>query len=133
LSKTGSLTVGNGKIELKDGAKSNSSTVDGTVVSDGTNTTTVGASQITVGAGSNPVIINGATGRVSGLTNTAWDPNATYNQKQAATEEQLKSVSDVAQNANKGWNVKSDSTLASTQVKPEDTVDIGLANDEKNL
>jgi len=138
LSKAGSLTVGNtkvtdGKIELKDGAKSNSSTVDGTVVSDGTNTTTVGASQITVGAGSNPVIINGATGRVSGLTNTAWDPNATYNQKQAATEEQLKSVSDVAQNANKGWNVKSDSTLASTQVKPEDTVDIGLANDEKNL
>ncbi|WP_171456472.1 YadA-like family protein [Acinetobacter ursingii] len=138
LSKTGSLTVGNskvtdGKVELKDGAKSNSSTVDGTVVSDGTNTTTVGASQITVGAGSNPVIINGATGRVSGLTNTAWDPNATYNQKQAATEEQLKSVSDVAQNANKGWNVKSDSTLASTQVKPEDTVDIGLANDEKNL
>ncbi|QQT87746.1 YadA-like family protein [Acinetobacter ursingii] len=138
LSKTGSLTVGNtkvtdGKIELKDGAKSNSSTVDGTVVSDGTNTATVGASQITIGAGSNPVIINGATGRVSGLTNTAWDPNATYNQKQAATEEQLKSVSDVAQNANKGWNVKSDSTLASTQVKPEDTVDIGLANDEKNL
>ena len=138
LSKTGSLTVGNskvtdGKVELKDGAKSNSSTVDGTVVSDGTNTTTVGASQIRVGAGSNPVIINGATGRVSGLTNTAWDPNATYNQKQAATEEQLKSVSDVAQNANKGWNVKSDSTLASTQVKPEDTVDIGLANDEKNL
>ena len=138
LSKTGSLTVGNtkvtdGKVELKDGAKSNSSTVDGTVVSDGTNTTTVGASQITVGAGSNPVIINGATGRVSGLTNTTWDPNATYNQKQAATEEQLKSVSDVAQNANKGWNVKSDSTLASTQVKPEDTVDIGLANDEKNL
>ncbi|WP_228268771.1 YadA-like family protein [Acinetobacter ursingii] len=138
LSKAGSLTVGNtkvtdGKVELKDGAKSNSSTVDGTVVSDGTNTTTVGASQITVGAGSNPVIINGATGRVSGLTNTTWDPNATYNQKQAATEEQLKSVSDVAQNANKGWHVKSDSTLASTQVKPEDTVDIGLANDEKNL
>jgi len=138
LSKAGSLTVGNtkvtdGKVELKDGAKSNSSTVDGTVVSDGTNTTTVGVSQITVGAGSNPVIINGATGRVSGLTNTTWDPNATYNQKQAATEEQLKSVSDVAQNANKGWNVKSDSTLASTQVKPEDTVDIGLANDEKNL
>ncbi|MFW2153944.1 hypothetical protein ACG94Q_22340, partial [Acinetobacter gyllenbergii] len=47
LSKAGSLTVGNtkvtdGKVELKDGAKSNSSTVDGTVVSDGTNTTTVG-------------------------------------------------------------------------------------------
>ncbi|WP_424938658.1 YadA-like family protein, partial [Acinetobacter ursingii] len=153
LSKAGSLTVGNtkvtdGKIELKDGAKSNSSTVDGTTVTDGTNSSTIGAGSISVSNGTNqtligatqvvvggasPVTLNGATGRVSGLTNTAWDPNATYNQKQAATEEQLKSVSDVAQNANKGWNVKSDSTLASTQVKPEDTVDIGLANDEKNL
>jgi len=153
LSKAGSLTVGNtkvtdGKIELKDGAKSNSSTVDGTTVTDGTNSSTIGAGSISVSNGTNqtligatqvvvggasPVTLNGATGRVSGLTNTAWDPNATYNQKQAATEEQLKSVSDVAQNANKGWNVKSDSTLASTQVKPEDTVDIGLANEEKNL
>ena len=153
LSKAGSLTVGNtkvtdGKVELKDGAKSNSSTVDGTTVTDGTNSSTIGAGSISVSNGTNqtligatqvvvggasPVTLNGATGRVSGLTNTAWDPNATYNQKQAATEEQLKSVSDVAQNANKGWNVKSDSTLASTQVKPEDTVDIGLANDEKNL
>ena len=138
LSKAGSLTVGNskvtdGKVELKDGAKLNSSTVDGTVVSDGTNTTTIGVSQITVGAGSNPVVINGTTGRVSGLTNTTWDPNATYNQKQAATEEQLKSVSDVAQNANKGWNIKSDSTLNSTQVKPGDTVDVGLENGENNL
>ncbi|ENX49256.1 hypothetical protein F943_01652 [Acinetobacter ursingii NIPH 706] len=153
LTNAGSLTVGNtkvtdGKVELKDGAKSNSSTVDGTTVTDGTNSSTIGAGSISVSNGTNqtligatqvvvggasPVTLNGATGRVSGLTNTAWDPNATYNQKQAATEEQLKSVSDVAQNANKGWNVKSDSTLASTQVKPEDTVDIGLANDEKNL
>ncbi|WP_228155156.1 hypothetical protein, partial [Acinetobacter ursingii] len=76
---------------------------------------------------------NGATGRVSGLTNTAWDPNATYNQKQAATEEQLKSVSDVTQNANKGWTDKSDSTLASTQVKPKENVDNGQSNKEKKL
>ncbi|ENV08840.1 hypothetical protein F966_02774, partial [Acinetobacter higginsii] len=69
----------------------------------------------------------------NGLTNTTWDPNATYNSKQAATEEQLKSVSDVVQNANKGWNVKSDSNLAATQVKPTDTVDIGLATGESNL
>ncbi|ENX56679.1 hypothetical protein F902_03034, partial [Acinetobacter higginsii] len=40
---------------------------------------------------------------------------------------------DVAQNANKGWNVKSDSNLAATQVKPTDTVDIGLATGETNL
>ncbi|MCI3880248.1 YadA-like family protein, partial [Acinetobacter genomosp. 16BJ] len=93
------------------------------------------ANQVTIGsgAGSNPVTVNGVTGRINGLTNTTWDPNATYNSKQAATEEQLKSVSDVAQNANKGWNVKSDSNLAATQVKPTDTVDIGLATGETNL
>ncbi|MEN5174485.1 YadA-like family protein, partial [Acinetobacter higginsii] len=93
------------------------------------------ANQVTIGsgAGSNPVTVNGVTGRINGLTNTTWDPNATYNNKQAATEEQLKSVSDVAQNANKGWNVKSDSNLAATQVKPTDTVDIGLATGETNL
>ncbi|USA51290.1 ESPR-type extended signal peptide-containing protein [Acinetobacter sp. C26G] len=93
------------------------------------------ANQVTIGSGtgSNPVTVNGVTGRINGLTNTTWDPNATYNSKQAATEEQLKSVSDVAQNANKGWNVKSDSNLAATQVKPTDTVDIGLATGESNL
>ncbi|MEN4984607.1 ESPR-type extended signal peptide-containing protein, partial [Acinetobacter modestus] len=93
------------------------------------------ANQVTIGSGtgSNPVMINGMTGRVSGLSNTTWDPNGIYNSKQAATEEQLKSVSDVAQNANQGWNVKSDNSLASTQVKPTDTVDIGLSTGENNL
>ncbi|MBK0063660.1 MULTISPECIES: YadA-like family protein [unclassified Acinetobacter] len=153
LSKAGSLTVGNskvtdGKVELTDGTKSNSSTVDGTTVTDGTNSSAIGAGSISVSNGTNqtsigatqivvggasPVTLNGATGRVSGLTNTTWDANGTYNQQQAATEEQLKAVSDVAQTANKGWNIKSDSTLASTQVKPEDTVDIGLAAGETNL
>ncbi|MPW45045.1 ESPR-type extended signal peptide-containing protein [Acinetobacter guerrae] len=153
LTKAGSLTVGNskvtdGKVELTDGTKSNTSTVEGTTVTNGTNSSTIGAGSISVSNGTNqtligatqvvvgggaPVTINGATGRVSGLTNTTWDANGTYNQKQAATEEQLKAVSDVAQTANKGWNIKSDSTLASTQVKPEDTVDIGLAAAETNL
>jgi hypothetical protein len=93
------------------------------------------ANQVMIGSGtgSNPVMINGMTGRVSGLSNTTWDPNGIYNSKQAATEEQLKSVSDVAQNANQGWNVKSDNNLASTQVKPTDTVDIGLSTGENNL
>ncbi|WP_151810749.1 YadA-like family protein [Acinetobacter bereziniae] len=153
LTSTGSLTVGkskitDGKVELKDGNKSNTSTVDGSLVSDGSNTSTIGAgsinisnglyqtrvdpTQIVVG-GANPVIVNGSTGRVSGLSNTTWDANATYNQKQAATEEQLKQVSDVAQNANKGWNIKTDSILGTTQVKPGDTVDVGLATGENNL
>ncbi len=93
------------------------------------------ANQVTIGSGtgSNPVTINGMTGRINGLSNTTWDPNGIYNSQQAATEEQLKAVSDVAQNANQGWNVKSDSNLASTQVKPTDTVDIGLATGESNL
>ncbi|NNP67396.1 ESPR-type extended signal peptide-containing protein, partial [Acinetobacter sp. Ac_5812] len=106
------------------------------VISNQGNNVDIGlANQVTIGsgAGSNPVTVNGVTGRINGLTNTTWDPNATYNSKQAATEEQLKSVSDVAQNANKGWNVKSDSNLAATQVKPTDTVDIGLATGETNL
>ncbi|MDU3124056.1 MAG: hypothetical protein E6710_17395, partial [Acinetobacter baumannii] len=70
--------------------------------------TNTGNNQITFGlepvvkvgpaTGGSPVTINGNTGQITGLTNTTWDPNATYNQKQAATEEQLKSVSDVAQN-----------------------------------
>ncbi|EOR06044.1 hypothetical protein F896_02502, partial [Acinetobacter genomosp. 15BJ] len=51
------------------------------------------ANQVTIGSGtgSNPVTVNGVTGRINGLTNTTWDPNTTYNSKQAATEEQLKS------------------------------------------
>jgi hypothetical protein len=153
LTSAGSLTVGkskitDGKVELKDGNKSNISTVDGTAVSDGTNSSLIGAGNISVSngayqtevgptqiivGGANQVTVNGSTGRVSGLSNTTWDPNGIYNQKQAATEEQLKQVSDVAQNANQGWNVKTDTVLGTTQVKPGDTVDIGLATGENNL
>ncbi|UPK77247.1 ESPR-type extended signal peptide-containing protein [Actinobacillus pleuropneumoniae] len=50
-----------------------------------------------------PVTIDGTNGTVSGLTNTTWDPNTTYTGGQAATQEQLKSVSDVVQN---GWNIR---------------------------
>lgn len=153
LSTAGSLTVGtskitDGQVELKDAGKSNISTVNSTIVSDGSNSSTLGAGNINVSngtyqtqvgptqilvGGANPVTVNGSTGRVSGLSNTTWDPNANYNQKQAATEEQLKQVSDVAQNANKGWNVKTDAILGTTQVKPGDTVDVGLATGETNL
>ncbi|XDZ52840.1 YadA-like family protein [Neisseriaceae bacterium CLB008] len=48
----------------------------------------------------------------------------------AVNVDQLTEVNKVA---NKGWQVKSDNVLGSTQVKPGDTVDIGLAADEKNL
>ncbi|WGE34083.1 YadA-like family protein [Actinobacillus genomosp. 1] len=65
-----------------------------------------------------PVTIDGTNGTVSGLTNTTWDPNTTYTGGQAATQEQLKSVSDVAQ---KGWNIQANSDTA-TKVAPGDTV-----------
>ncbi|WP_370541485.1 ESPR-type extended signal peptide-containing protein [Actinobacillus pleuropneumoniae] len=65
-----------------------------------------------------PVTIDGTNGTVSGLTNTTWDPNTTYTGGQAATQEQLKSVSDVVQN---GWNIQAN-TDAATKVAPGDTV-----------
>ncbi|WP_427833397.1 YadA-like family protein [Actinobacillus pleuropneumoniae] len=65
-----------------------------------------------------PVTIDGTNGTVSGLTNTTWDPNTTYTGGQAATQEQLKSVSDVAQ---KGWNIQANTDTA-TKVAPGDTV-----------
>ncbi|MEN8425058.1 hypothetical protein ABFO63_15590, partial [Acinetobacter junii] len=42
------------------------------------------ANQITIGSGtgSNPVTINGMTGRINGLSNTTWDPNGIYNSQQ---------------------------------------------------
>ncbi|WP_419856441.1 ESPR-type extended signal peptide-containing protein, partial [Actinobacillus pleuropneumoniae] len=65
-----------------------------------------------------PVTIDGTNGTVSGLTNTTWDPNTTYTGGQAATQEQLKSVSDVVQ---KGWNIQANKDTA-TKVAPGDTV-----------
>jgi autotransporter adhesin len=51
--------------------------------------------------GANPVTINGATGTIGGLANKTFDPNK-FTSGQAATEDQLKQVSDVA---SAGWNV----------------------------
>ena len=46
-----------------------------------------------------PIEINGTTGDVTGLSNTEWDATKTYSDGRAATEEQLKSVSDKAASA----------------------------------
>ncbi|MCL7725487.1 hypothetical protein LQU85_06040, partial [Actinobacillus pleuropneumoniae] len=64
------------------------------------------------------VTIDGTNGTVSGLTNTTWDPDTKYEGGKAATQEQLKSVSDVAQ---KGWNIQANKDTA-TKVAPGDTV-----------
>ncbi|WP_228482005.1 hypothetical protein [Lysobacter sp. H21R4] len=109
LTEDGSLAIG-------DGADGSTLNADGLAVVDGDNetvvgagtiavtddagTTTIGGNEISVG-GANPIVINGDAGTVGGLTNTTFDPN-NYTSGQAATEDQLKQVSDVA---NAGWNV----------------------------
>ncbi len=64
------------------------------------NETTIGSTQVVVGGG-NPVTIDGDAGTIGGLTNKTFDPD-NFTSGQAATEDQLKQVSDVA---NAGWNV----------------------------
>ncbi|QLD63830.1 YadA-like family protein [Acinetobacter sp. MYb10] len=159
LTSAGSLTVGkskisDGKVELKDGAKSNISTVDGTLVSDASNNsswigagsinlsngiyqTQMGPTQIIVG-GANPVTVNGATGTIGGLTNKTFNPN-NFVSGQAATEDQLKAVSDRIQTANQGWNLTTNGTN-SNPVKSGDTVDfsnkdgnINISNNANNV
>ncbi|MEG1855843.1 MAG: YadA-like family protein, partial [Acinetobacter sp.] len=151
LTSAGSLTVGkskvtDGKVELKDGAKSNVSTIDGTTVSDGTNSSTVGAGSINVSngiyqtqvgptqiivGGANPVIVNGSTGTIGGLTNKTWDPN-NYVSGQAATEDQLKALSNSIQTVNKGWTLTTNGKNSS-QVLTTDTVDFGNKDGNINI
>ncbi|MGG4602543.1 YadA-like family protein [Alcaligenaceae bacterium Me47] len=69
------------------------------VDADGYNTA-ISSTQVVVG-GANPVTINGANGTIGGLANKTFDPNK-FTSGQAATEDQLKQVSDVA---SAGWNV----------------------------
>jgi len=116
---TGNTVVNNDGLTVEDGAgNKTSTTAAGTTVSNAAgDTTTVGAGSITVAdaagnstaigstqvvvGGANPVTINGDTGRIGGLTNLTWDPD-NYTSGQAATEDQLKQVNDVA---SAGWNV----------------------------
>jgi hypothetical protein len=87
LGSTGSVTTGNTVVDNS-----------GVQVSDGTSTTSIGATAINVGG---TIVLNGATGTIGGLSNTTFDPTG-ITSGQAATEDQLKQVSDVA---TAGWNV----------------------------
>ncbi|WP_274585320.1 YadA-like family protein [Neisseria leonii] len=71
---------------------------------------------LTVG-GNNPVTINGDAGTIGGLTNKTFDPNNIVS-GQGATEDQLKSVYDLA---NTGWNIQANGDTAS-KVAAGDTV-----------
>ena len=85
------------------------------------------------------VIMDGTTATVSGLgnTTTAYDGFANGEGK-AATEEQLKEISKVADNANQGWNLSTNGGEAS-KVAPGETVDISgdknikISNDGTNV
>lgn len=91
---------------------------------------------VTVGSGvDGSVVMDGTTATVSGLgnTTTAYDGFANGKGK-AATEEQLKEISEVAENANQGWNLATNGGEAS-KVAPGETVDfsgdqnINISND----
>ncbi len=71
-----------------------------------------------VTSGANAITVDGAAGTIGGLTNTTW--SGTPVSGQAATEDQLKSVSDVA---NKGWNLQANGDTADN-VAPGDTVQL---------
>nr|WP_322900140.1 ESPR-type extended signal peptide-containing protein [Acinetobacter sp. WCHAc010034] len=83
-----------------DGSITSTTTADGVQLGLG-NSITVGS-----GAGSNPVTINGTAGKIGGLSNKAWNA-ASITSGQAATEDQLKSVSD-AQDKTDEFAVKYD-------------------------
>ncbi|UYO73395.1 hypothetical protein M0220_10885 [Halomonas qinghailakensis] len=124
---TNNTTEINKGLNFGDGATSNNYALGDTINVNGdanvTSTTTADGVQLglanvlSVGS-TNPVTINGDTGTISGLTNTTFDPNATYTGGQAATQEQLTSVSNVA---NAGWNVQTNGDTA-TNVAPNATV-----------
>ena len=85
------------------------------------------------------VVMDGHTETVSGLSNktTAYAGFANGEGK-AATEEQLKEISEVAENANQGWKLSTNGGEAS-KVAPGETVDfsgdknINISNDGTNV
>ena len=95
---------------------------------------------VTVGSGvDGSVVMDGTSATVSGLGNktTAYDGFANGKGK-AATEEQLKEISKVADNANQGWNLYTNGDAAS-KVAPGETVDfsgdknISVSNNGKDV
>ncbi|MGY0560149.1 ESPR-type extended signal peptide-containing protein [Luteimonas sp. A277] len=61
-------------------------------VTDGDGSTSIGAGVVTVAGTSSTITIDGDAGMIGGLTNTTFDPNATYTGGVAATQEQLSQV-----------------------------------------
>ena len=137
LSEDGSVAIGDGTegstldaggLEVVDGGNSTAVGAGTIAVTDAAGTTTIGGNVVSVGGG-NPIVISGDTGTIGGLTNTTFDPDG-FTSGQAATEDQLKQVSDVA---NAGWNVSVDGegAVADNNVGPAGVVD--FSNEDGNI
>ena len=124
------------KVELKNDIYLAGDDPDAWVSISGSKGTIWATGSVTVGSGvDGSVVMDGTTATVSGLgnTTTAYDDFANGKGK-AATEEQLKEISEVAENANQGWNLSTNGGEAS-KVAPGETVDfsgdqnINISND----
>ncbi|MBF6025000.1 ESPR-type extended signal peptide-containing protein [Lysobacter niastensis] len=106
-----SVTVGQSVLGLTgltvdDGTTTTATTATGVTISDGSATTSLGLTGLSTGA----IVVSGATNTINGLSNTTFDP-AAITSGQAATEDQLKSISDTLSST--GWTV-SDGTTSNT-------------------
>ena len=99
-SAMGSTMVAGGMAMLTDGTRFTTVAPGTVALFDGTNTSQLTTTGLSVG-GNNPVVIDGMVGTVNGLSNKSFDPTSIAS-GQAATEDQLLQVSNVA---NAGWNV----------------------------
>src|SRR5690606_13529156 len=120
-------TVAAGGTTTTDGAGNSTAVGAGTVtVTDAAGETVIGGSHVSVG-GDNPILISGDTGTIGGLTNLTFDPDNIVS-GQAATEDQLGQVYDVA---NAGWNVSAqgaNATNVGVNSQTGNTVDLNNAD-----
>ena len=128
------------KVDLKNDIYLAGDDPDAFVSISGSKGTIWATGSVTVGSGvDGSVVMDGTTATVSGLSNktTAYAGFANGKGK-AATEEQLKEISEVAENANQGWNLSTNGGEAS-KVAPGETVDfsgdknINISNDGTNV
>ena len=125
--KSNKSTVDSNVIDDGTGNKNTSNATSNTIT-DGTNTSTITAgkanigniavdgvnNKITMGNGATPVTLDGANGRLDGLTNTTWVPGVTKaTTGRAATEDQLQQVSDAV---GAGWKVNTGTVAGSSGV-----------------
>ena len=129
------LVVDKDGLSLKDDIILGDTGSDHSVAISGSKGTLIASNSISAGN----VIMDGQAGDITGLTNKTLDGTDFAKTGRAATEEQLKLVSDKADTANKGWNLSTNGSKETTQVKPGEAVDfsgddnISVSNDGRNV